>query len=123
LAGKSGTTEFYPSLLMLLRYVVVFVEAVAVIAAFSVWPILSFKQTNFGERNGTLTLIIIGEGVVGIAQSVSTIASGCTKITSEDIGIIVAAFLLLVKFMITLLPGTITNLLCSTSYGCSILIS
>jgi hypothetical protein len=89
----------------LVRYVVVFVEAIAVIATSSVCPILSFKQTHLVERNGTLTLIIIGEGIVGLAQSVSIIATGCTKVTKEDIGIIVAAFLLLVKFMVNLPAG------------------
>jgi low temperature requirement protein LtrA len=78
---------------------VVLVEAVTMISASSVSPILSFNQANLVERNGTLTLIIIGEGIVGLATSVSTIASGCTRITSEDIGIIVAAFLLLVNSM------------------------
>jgi hypothetical protein len=122
MAGKPDATYFYSSLLTLLRYVVVFVEAIAVIVTSSVWPILSFTHTNLVERNGTLTLIIIGEGIVGLAQSVSTIASGCTKVTREDIGIIIAGFLLLVKFMVNLPPGTLTNQLCSTSYGCSILI-
>jgi low temperature requirement protein LtrA len=89
---------------MLIRYVVVLVEAIAVIAISSVWPILSYKQTNLVERSATLTMIIIGEGIVGLASSVSTIATGCTKVTSEDIGIIVAAFLLLVELMITLPP-------------------
>jgi low temperature requirement protein LtrA len=104
LDGRPITIDLYSSLFMLIRYVVVLVEAIAVIAISSVWPILSYKQTNLVERSATLTMIIIGEGIVGLASSVSTIATGCTKVTSEDIGIIVAAFLLLVELMITLPP-------------------
>ena len=87
----------YPSALILFRYVVVVIEAIAVVTVSSIWSVLSFNHTHLVERNGTLTLIIVGEGIVGMTKSVSTIVTGSAKLTGNDIGTIVAAVLVLVS--------------------------
>ncbi|KAF1977924.1 hypothetical protein BU23DRAFT_499937 [Bimuria novae-zelandiae CBS 107.79] len=52
-------------------YIVMMVEAVAVITISSVWRMLSFKKTHLMERMSLLTLIVIGEGAIGVTKTVS----------------------------------------------------
>jgi low temperature requirement protein LtrA len=49
-------------------YVVVCVEALAVIAISCFWRVVSFKHTHLVERIGLLTLIIMGEGIIGMSK-------------------------------------------------------
>lgn len=46
-------------------------ETVAVIAIASCWRMLSFKKTHLAERMGLLTLIVIGEGAIGVTKTIS----------------------------------------------------
>lgn len=50
-------------------YVMIFVEAICVLTISSVWRMLSFKETHMKERLSLLTMIIIGEGVIGITKT------------------------------------------------------
>jgi low temperature requirement protein LtrA len=52
-------------------YVIMFVEAAAVLTISSVWRMLSFKKTHLMERMSLLTLIVIGEGAIGVTKTVS----------------------------------------------------
>jgi low temperature requirement protein LtrA len=54
--------------MIFIRYVVVCVEAFAMIAISCVWRVVSFKHTHLVERIGLLTLIIMGEGIIGMAR-------------------------------------------------------
>ena len=72
-------------------------EAVAITTVSSMWCLLSFKNTRLVERNGLLTLIIIGEGIVGMTKSVAKMVTVSVHFTSEDVGTIIAAVLLLVS--------------------------
>jgi low temperature requirement protein LtrA len=76
---------------------VVAAEAVAITTVSSMWRLLSFKNTRLVERNGLLTLIIIGEGIVGMTKSVATMVTVSVYFTSKDLGTIIAAVLLLVS--------------------------
>jgi len=79
------------------RYVVLFVEAIVVVIISSVWRVLSFKHTHLVERNGLLTLIIMGEGVLGLTKSVAKIVTKSGEVTSSDLGTIVAGVFLMVS--------------------------
>ena len=52
-------------------YVVMVIEAAAVVTISSVWRMLSFKKTHLMERMSLLTLIVIGEGAIGVTKTVS----------------------------------------------------
>ncbi|KAK3995164.1 bacterial low temperature requirement A protein-domain-containing protein [Cladorrhinum sp. PSN332] len=52
-------------------WIVMAVESIAVIAISSVWRMLSFKKTHLVERMGLLTLIVIGEGAIGVTKTIS----------------------------------------------------
>jgi low temperature requirement protein LtrA len=72
------------------------VEALAIIAISCVWRVVSFKHTHLVERIGLLTLIIMGEGIIGLAESVSTILQNSTTVSKSAIGTIVGGVLLIV---------------------------
>ena len=100
-SGSSTYIAWYisPTLIMSFanidRYVVVCVEAFSVIAISCVWRIVSFKHTHLVERIGLLTLIIMGEGIIGLSKSVATLLQHSKGVTGSDIGVIVAAVLLI----------------------------
>ncbi|KAF2654065.1 hypothetical protein K491DRAFT_717475 [Lophiostoma macrostomum CBS 122681] len=52
-------------------YITMFVEGAVVIAISSFWKMLSFKKTHLMERMSLLTLIVIGEGAIGVTKTVS----------------------------------------------------
>lgn len=76
-------------------YIIVGVEAVAIIAISSIWRILSFKHTHLVERVGLLTLIIMGEGIIGLVKSTSYAIQGTAVIVWQETGIVAAAVLLI----------------------------
>jgi low temperature requirement protein LtrA len=78
-------------------YIVVVCEAAAIIVISCVWRVVSFKRTHLVERIGLLTLIIMGEGIIGMTKSVSSILKFSASVTSGDIGVVAAAVLLIVR--------------------------
>ncbi|KAF2154572.1 hypothetical protein K461DRAFT_319114 [Myriangium duriaei CBS 260.36] len=50
-------------------YVVAFLETIICTAVSTVWRNISFKGTHLVQRMGLLTLIILGEGVMGLAHN------------------------------------------------------
>jgi low temperature requirement protein LtrA len=72
------------------------VEALAIIAISCVWRVVSFKHTHLVERIGLLTLIIMGEGIIGLGTSVSTILQNSTTVSKSAIGTIIGGVLLIV---------------------------
>ena len=64
--------------------------------------VVSFKHTHLVDRIGLLTLIIMGEGIIGMTGSVSTILQNTVSVTSSDIGQIIASVLLIVCLKRTL---------------------
>ncbi len=79
------------------RYIVCFIEAIVVVIVSSIWRVLSFKHTHLVERIGLLTLIIMGEGIIGLTKSVAKILTKSGDITSSDLGTIVAGGFLVVS--------------------------
>ena len=65
------------------------------------WRIVSFKYTHIVERLQLLTLIIIGEGIIGMIKSVACITKGQAKNNSTELGSVVAAVVLLVSLSVT----------------------
>lgn len=77
------------------RYTLACVEALAVISISCYWRVVSFRHTHLVERIGLLTLIIMGEGIIGMTKSVSTILQTSAHVSPSDIGTIVASVLLI----------------------------
>lgn len=80
----------------ILRYVVVCVEATAVITVSCIWRVVSFKHTHLVERLGLLTLIIMGEGIIGMMGSVSQIMQNVNSVSASEIATVLSAVLLIV---------------------------
>jgi low temperature requirement protein LtrA len=79
------------------------VEAFAVIAISCIWRVVSFKHTHLVERVGLLTLIIMGEGIIGMTENVATILQNSVTVSGRTIGSVVSAVLLIVSRMALLL--------------------
>ncbi|KAF1831106.1 hypothetical protein BDW02DRAFT_532631 [Decorospora gaudefroyi] len=58
-------------LVYIVWYVVMVLEAIAVITISCFWRMLSFKKTHLMERMSLLTIIVIGEGAIGVTKTVS----------------------------------------------------
>lgn len=97
LAGILKFRRSTSAALICFRYVVVVVEAIAVVSVSSAWRVLSFKHTHLVERNGTLTLVILGEGIVGLCKSVTQVMGKSKRFTDADVGTITAGILLVVS--------------------------
>lgn len=57
--------------------------------------VISFKHSHLTERFSLLTLIVIGEGIIGLSKSVSGIMKAQKSTTGADIGAVIGAVLLL----------------------------
>ncbi|KAF1941958.1 hypothetical protein EJ02DRAFT_376524 [Clathrospora elynae] len=60
-------------LVYLVWYVVMALEAIGVVTISCFWRMLSFKKTHLMERMSLLTIIVIGEGAIGVTKTVSRI--------------------------------------------------
>ncbi|GME27578.1 Low temperature requirement A [Neofusicoccum parvum] len=56
-------------------YIIIGIEVGVVTGTASIWRKLSFKKTHLMERLGLLTLIIIGEGAIGVTKTVAKLMS------------------------------------------------
>jgi hypothetical protein len=56
---------------------------------------MKFDDSNIVERMGALTLIIIGEGIIGMTEKVSSILKTSSKISASSAGLIVSAVLVI----------------------------
>jgi low temperature requirement protein LtrA len=77
-------------------WIVMLVETIATIAVSSIWRMMSFKKTHLVERMGLLTLIVIGEGAIGVTKTISRMM-GKTGLDPEGCGLILCIVLLLVS--------------------------
>jgi low temperature requirement protein LtrA len=79
--GFSKTTT--PSNLYVGWYVGFIFELIGTIGITSTWTTLSFKMTHVDERMALLTLIVIGEGAIGVTKTIAKLnkeslnADGC----------------------------------------------
>jgi len=77
-------------------------EALAMIAISCVWRVVSFRQTQNVVRIGLKNLIIMGEGIIGLATSVSTILQNSVYVSKQAIGTIIGGVLLIVSVINTI---------------------
>lgn len=75
-------------------YIAAVFESLVLLSISSFWRFLSFKGTPLVERLGLLTLIILGEGVIGMTKAINKIAQGFGW-TSSSIGQIISVILIL----------------------------
>lgn len=80
-------------------YIVVILEAASVITISCTWRVVSFKQTHLVERVGLLTLIMMGEGIISMTNSVSQLYWNARNVKGSDIGAIASSVLLIVSFL------------------------
>ncbi|KAL2131420.1 hypothetical protein VTI74DRAFT_5131 [Chaetomium olivicolor] len=76
-------------------WIVMVLECIATIAVSCFWRMLSFKKTHLVERMGLLTLIVIGEGAIGVTKTISRIM-GKSGLDPEGAGLILCIVLILV---------------------------
>lgn len=75
----AGMIPFYrpyikaPNALYMVWYGIMIAEAIVVIIISCCWRMLSFKKTHLMERMSLLTIIVIGEGAIGVTKTVSRI--------------------------------------------------
>lgn len=86
-----------PRHLYIVWYVTANLETVIATAISSVWRDISFKGTHLVQRMSLLTLIILGEGVIGVASKVQRIvqSEGALRFTASTVGNIICAVLVL----------------------------
>jgi len=56
---------------------------------------MAFKDTNIVERMGAVSLIIMGEGIIGMTESVSFMFKTSSEISSSTIGLVIAVVLVI----------------------------
>jgi low temperature requirement protein LtrA len=71
-------------------YVTIGFEAGLILAISSRFRFLNFRKTNIVERLGLLTLIILGEGIIGLCKSVGKVGSD-NVFTADVIGMIICS--------------------------------
>lgn len=81
-------------------YIIIGLEALLVIIVSSIWRVLSFKHTHLVERIGLLTLIVIGEGIIGLTKSTAYAVAGTDVMIWGEVGLVAAAVLLIVSWTI-----------------------
>lgn len=81
-------------------YIVMVIEAVVVILISSYWRMLSFKKTHLMERMSLLTIIVIGEGAIGVTKTVSRLM-GKSGLEVEGCFLIMCIIVVLVSPFVT----------------------
>ncbi|CAI7615088.1 unnamed protein product [Penicillium pancosmium] len=76
-------------------YVVAVIEVGVNLALAANWKAMSFERTHLVERLTCLTLIILGEGIIGLTKTILKIETFDLKFTSADIGCIISAVLVI----------------------------
>jgi hypothetical protein len=76
---------------------VVVIDGLATMLIAIFWRTISFKHTHLVERVGLLSLIIMGEGIIGMVKSVSCITKGQSSYTTSEIGTVISAVMLIVS--------------------------
>lgn len=92
-------------------YIIIAIETLSIIVIACIWRILSFKHTHLVERVGLLTLIVLGEGIIGIVKSTSYAIQGTSIPLIQETGIITAAVLIIVS------PDTLPSSALLTQYS------
>lgn len=94
---KTQFTDTEGATHMIRWYIILSVEILAVNLISSKWRVLSFGHTHLVERVGLLTLIVMGEGIIGMIKSVAYDLLGRNATIWTEAGLIVAAVVLIVS--------------------------
>lgn len=82
-------------IVVLLWAIVMILEGLSTIVISSFWRMLSFKATHLVERMGLLTLIVIGEGAIGVTKTVSKLMGKSDNLEPVAIGQVISIILIL----------------------------
>lgn len=83
------------NIIVLLWAVVMLLEGTSTIVISSFWRMLSFKATHLVERMGLLTLIVIGEGAIGVTKTVSKLMGKSDTLEPVATGQVISIILML----------------------------
>lgn len=89
-------TAVAPKFLYMVWYAVIVVEAVIVITISCFWRMLGFEKTHLMERMSLLTIIVIGEGAIGVTKTVGRIM-GKSGLDPEGCFLIMCIIVILVS--------------------------
>jgi low temperature requirement protein LtrA len=78
-------------------YIVAIAETAVTTAISCYWRIISFKGTHLVQRMSLLTLIILGEGVIGSTKSIAKIVQNDETFSGAVVGQIISAVLIIVS--------------------------
>lgn len=98
-----GMIPFYqpsakpPHSLYMIWYGIMIAEAIVVITISCCWRMLSFKKTHLMERMSLLTIIVIGEGAIGVTKTVGRIMSKGLDV--EGCFLIMCIIVILVRYI------------------------
>ena len=81
-------------------YVTAVVETSVLFLVSNRWAIFGFHQTCLVDRLGGLTLIILGEGVIGLSEALYTISTSKFYDTPTFIGVTIGAVVIIVSSII-----------------------
>lgn len=81
-------------------YIVAIAETAVTTAISCYWRIISFKGTHLVQRMSLLTLIILGEGVIGSTKSIAKIVQNNETFSGPVVGQIISAVLIIVSLNI-----------------------
>lgn len=98
-----GMIPFYqpnakpPQSLYMIWYAIMIAEAIVIITISCCWRMLSFKKTHLMERMSLLTIIVIGEGAIGVTKTVGRIMSKGLDV--EGCFLIMCIIVILVRYI------------------------
>ncbi|KAJ5172834.1 hypothetical protein N7492_005427 [Penicillium capsulatum] len=76
-------------------YIIAVLEVGVNLGVAAGWEAMSFKKTQIVERMSCLTLIILGEGIIGLTRTIVKVENFDATFTAADIGGIISAVMLL----------------------------
>ena len=78
-------------------YVMIGIEAGVALLISAQWKFLSFRKTNVVERIGLITLIVIGEGIIGLCKSIQKVGND-QQFGADIVGMIICAVVIVYCF-------------------------
>ncbi|PVH72039.1 hypothetical protein DL98DRAFT_596367 [Cadophora sp. DSE1049] len=77
-------------------YIILAIEFALIIGLSTIWRQLSFKKTHLMERMGLLTLMVIGEGAIGVTKTIAKVMGKTGGLTVEGCALVICIVLIMV---------------------------
>ena len=77
-------------------YIILAIEFALIIGLSTIWRQLSFKKTHLMERMGLLTLMVIGEGAIGVTKTIAKVMGKTGGLTVEGCTLAICIILIMV---------------------------